>query len=34
LRRAQDAVEVDTTALSLEEVVAAVEGIARRRLGL
>ena len=34
LRRAQDAVEVDTTALSLEEVVAAVESIARRRLGL
>jgi len=34
LRRAQDAVEVDTTALSLEEVVATVEGIARRRLGL
>ncbi len=34
LRRAEDAVEVDTTAMSLEEVVAAVEGIARCRLGL
>ncbi len=34
LRRAQDAIEVDTTALSLDEVVAAVESIVRRRLGL
>jgi len=34
LRQAKDAVAVDTTTMSLDEVVATVEEIARRRLGL
>lgn len=34
LRQAEDAVAVDTTGMSLDEVVATVEEIARRKLGL
>ncbi len=33
LRKAADAVELDTSVLTLEEVVATVEGLARQRLG-